>query len=128
MPKLILMKGPARTKQVALFAGETTIGRAATNDVALDSMQVSRRHAVVTMDGPFATIHDLGSRNGVYVNGARVQSFVLASGDEVSIGTFKIRFLSDDDDSCAVDAMRLMTTPELLADLDRSRETSLARV
>ena len=127
MPKLILMKGPARTKQVALLAGETTIGRASTNDIALDSMQVSRRHAVVTMDGPFATIHDLGSRNGVYVNGAKVQSFVLASGDEVSIGTFKIRFLSDDDSS-EVDSMRLMTTPELLQDLDRSRETSLARV
>lgn len=127
MPKLILMKGPARTKQVALTAGETTIGRASTNDIALDSMQVSRRHAVVTMDGPFATIHDLGSRNGVYVNGAKVQSFVLASGDEVSIGTFKIRFLSDDDSS-EVDSMRLMTTPELLQDLDRSRETSLARV
>lgn len=128
MPKLILMKGPAMTKQISLLAKETTIGRASTCDVVLDSMQVSRRHAVVTHDGPFATISDLGSRNGVFVNGIRVRSQVLVDGDEVSIGAFKIRFLSGDHDASGVDALRLMTTPELLADLDRTRDTTRARV
>lgn len=128
MPKLILMKGPAMTRQFSLLAQETTIGRASTNDVVLDSMLVSRRHAVVTIDGPFVTITDLGSRNGVFVNGVRVKSQALVGGDEVLIGAFKIRFLSGDHDPSGVDAMRLVTTPELLADLDRSRETSHAQV
>jgi pSer/pThr/pTyr-binding forkhead associated (FHA) protein len=116
------------TKQISLLAKETTIGRSSTSDVVLDSMQVSRHHAIVTLDGPFATISDLGSRNGVFVNGIRVRSQVLVGGDEVSIGMFKIRFLSGDHDVSGVDALRLMTTPELLADLDRTRDTTHARV
>ena len=123
MPKLILMKGAAATRQFSLRAKQTTIGRASTNDVVLDAMQVSRHHALVTVDGPSVTLSDLGSRNGVFVNGVKVRSQVLVGGDEVSIGTFKIRFLSGDLDPSRVDAMRLVTTPELLADLDRSRET-----
>ena len=51
---------------------------------------------------------------------------LLVGGDEVSIGAFKIRFLSGDQDPSGVDAMRLVTVPERLADLDRSRETSHA--
>ena len=123
MPKLILMKGVAATRQFSLLAKQTTIGRASTNDVVLDSMQVSRHHALVTVDGPSVTLSDLGSRNGVFVNGVKVRSQVLVGGDEVSIGTFKIRFLSGDHDPSGIDAMRLVTTPELLAELDRSRET-----
>jgi len=124
MPKFILMKGPAMTKQYALLSTKTTIGRASTNDIVLDSMQVSRQHAVVTIDGPFVTIDDLGSCNGLFVNGVRVRSQVLVGGDEISIGSFKIRFLSSDHDFSA-DALRLMTEPEFLVDPDRTRETSL---
>ena len=126
MPKLILMKGVAATRQFSLLAKQTTIGRASTNDVVLDSMQVSRHHALVTLDGPFVTLSDLGSRNGVFVNGVKVRSQVLVGGDEVSIGAFKIRFLSGEQDPSGVDAMRLVSAPERLADLDRSRETSHA--
>lgn len=127
MPKLILMKGSAATKQVSLCPSETTIGRGSTNDVVLDSMQVSRRHAVVTIDGPFVTISDLGSRNGLFVNGARVSSQVLVGGDEISIGSFRLRFLASEH-HFSTDALRLMTTPELLAEFERARETSPARV
>jgi pSer/pThr/pTyr-binding forkhead associated (FHA) protein len=72
------------------------------------------------------TLSDLGSRNGVFVNGVKVRSQVLVGGDEVSIGAFKIRFLSGDQDPSGVDAMRLVSAPEMLADRDRSRETSHA--
>jgi pSer/pThr/pTyr-binding forkhead associated (FHA) protein len=127
MPKLILMKGSAATKQVALRPSETTIGRGSTNDVVLDSMQVSRRHAVITINGPFVTITDLGSRNGLFVNGARASSQVLVGGDEISIGSFRLRFLASEH-HFSTDALRLMTTPELLAEFERARETSPARV
>src|SRR6478752_1674629 len=105
MPKLILMKGVAATRQFSLLAKQTTIGRASTNDVVLDAMQVSRHHALVTLG-------DLGSRNGVFVNGVKVRSQVLVGGDEVSIGAFKIRFLSGEQDPSGVDAMRLVSAPE----------------
>ena len=93
MPKLILMKGIAATRQFSLLAKQTTIGRASTNDVVLDSMQVSRHHALVTVDGPSVTLSDLGSRNGVFVNGRRVSESRLHHGDEVRIGRRIMRFL-----------------------------------
>ena len=127
MPKLIVMKGSAGTRQIALLEDETIIGRAATNGVVLDSMQVSRRHAIVKLDGAQATITDLGSLNGICVNGVRVRSRVLAGGDEISIGNFKLRFLAGDHDVSAADHLRLITTPELPA-VDRNRETLPARV
>lgn len=127
MPNLILMKGSAATKQVALHPTETTIGRGSTNDVVLDSMHVSRRHAIVTISGSVVTINDLGSRNGLFVNGIRVASHALAAGDEISIGSFKLRFLASEH-HFSTDALRLMTTPELLAEFDRTHETSPARV
>jgi pSer/pThr/pTyr-binding forkhead associated (FHA) protein len=128
MPKLIVMKGSAGTKQVALLENETTIGRASSNDVVLESMQVSRRHAIVRVDGPQVSVTDLGSLNGVFVNGSKVRSRVLAGGDEIAIGNFKVRFLSGDHEVAPADDLRLITTHELLADIDRTRETSPARV
>jgi pSer/pThr/pTyr-binding forkhead associated (FHA) protein len=127
MPKLIVMNGPATTKQISVRANTTTIGRHSTNDVVLDAMQVSRRHAVVTKEGPFVTISDVGSCNGVFVNGTKVRSQVLVGGDEVLIGPFKIRFLSGDHDLSVVDTMRLVTPPDPLSDFDRARETYPAR-
>ena len=48
----------------------------------------------------------------------------MNSPSEMSIGAFKIRFLSGDQDPSGVDAMRLVSAPKMLADRDRSRETS----
>lgn len=118
MPKLILLMNPAATRQVALKTLDTTIGRAPTNDVVLDDEQASRFHAVLTIDGPFVAIKDLDSRNGITVNGVKVKSQILVSGDEISIGTCRMRFLADDQEFTAIEALRLMTIPGLLVNLD----------
>jgi pSer/pThr/pTyr-binding forkhead associated (FHA) protein len=119
MPKLIVMTDMARTRQVALRIPETTIGRASTNDVVIDNEQVSRLHAVLVSEGPSVTIRDLDSRNGVLVNGVKVMSQRLAHGDTLSIGNCQMRFLASDQDLSEVEALRLMTIPGLLVDLDR---------
>jgi len=101
------MQGSHRTKQISLLSQTTTIGRASDNLVVLDSMEVSRRHAVVVATGSFVTINDMQSRNGVFVNGVRVRSQVLAAGDEICIGPFKLRFLGRGPDASAVDSLSL---------------------
>ena len=126
MPMLLMTSAGGETLQVTLKPHDNKVGRGSTNDVIVDSSQASRDHAVIDVEHAFVTITDLGSRNGVFVNGVKVRSQVLVGGDEVSIGAFKIRFLSGEQDPSGVDAMRLVTAPELLADLDRSRETSHA--
>lgn len=124
MPTLIVMTGPESTKQVPLRIPETRIGRSAENDVVIDSQQVSRFHAVLAVDGPFVTIRDLDSRNGVYVNGAKVDSQVLAHGDGLVIGGCQMRYLASDQEFTAIEALRLATVPGLLIDLDRKPEPS----
>jgi pSer/pThr/pTyr-binding forkhead associated (FHA) protein len=69
----------------------TTIGRAPECDVSIPSEEISRRHAQVkpTQDG--LMVEDLGSANGTFINGQRVQSGLLKAGDELRLDA--IRFL-----------------------------------
>jgi len=120
MPKLILMEHPGKTRQVSLLAHETRIGRAASNELVIDVSQVSRVHASITVDPAFVTLKDLGSRNGTFVNGVKVETQVLANGDSIRIGECEMRFLAADQEYSQVEALRLLTVPGLLIDIDRA--------
>jgi transcriptional regulator with PAS, ATPase and Fis domain len=61
-------------------------GRGADVDVALDDPKLSRQHATITRVGVIVEIRDHGSRNGTFVNGARVEAGMLRPGDIVRIG------------------------------------------
>ena len=66
--------------------GDRTIGREGA-DITLDDDQVSRSHARVSVAGATITIEDLGSTNGTFVNGAKIEApTTLAPGDTVRIG------------------------------------------
>jgi ABC transport system ATP-binding/permease protein len=73
-------------------AGTITIGRSAGNQIVLDDLLVSRRHAEVRQDGGSYQLVDLGSTNGTYHNGRRVDRAVLQAGDLISIGHYELRF------------------------------------
>jgi pSer/pThr/pTyr-binding forkhead associated (FHA) protein len=68
----------------------TVLGRDDTSDVILDDPGISRRHSEirVTTDGPHfvASIRDLGSTNGTFVNSERVGSKRLEDGDRITLG------------------------------------------
>ena len=66
--------------------GETRIGSVGGNDIVLPVRGVSRRHALVSASAESVAIRDLESKNGVFVNGARVESTRLAPGDEIHLG------------------------------------------
>ena len=68
------------------------IGRALDNDIVLNHVIVSRRHARVDLRGREAWVADLGSRNGISVNRLRVKEELLHDGDILQIGPFEIRF------------------------------------
>jgi pSer/pThr/pTyr-binding forkhead associated (FHA) protein len=67
------------------------IGRHPECDVRIDSPQVSRRHCCLALAYDRLTIRDLGSRNGVRVNGQIVDEARLQPGDEVAISQFLYR-------------------------------------
>ncbi|HXF37855.1 MAG TPA: FHA domain-containing protein [Actinomycetota bacterium] len=94
---LVVKRGPNAGSTFLLERDVTTAGRGPENDVFLDDITVSRRHAEIVRreDGFF--IRDLGSLNGTYVNRERVEETKLASGDEVQVGKFKLVFLAAED-------------------------------
>ncbi|NBD36705.1 MAG: FHA domain-containing protein, partial [Chloroflexi bacterium] len=76
---------------------EMRLGRSSDNDIKLDSEKVSRRHALIMLEGDTFYIQDLGSANGTFVNGKQVRDRVaLYNGDEVRLGdqTFLFNQLS----------------------------------
>lgn len=72
---------------VELPVGETLIGRAQECRIALDDVLVSRRHAVLRVGPEAVSVQDLGSRNGVLVNGEKINDArALEVGDRILIG------------------------------------------
>jgi hypothetical protein len=70
----------------------TYIGRSEDNQLRLLDPGVSRRHVLVMATPGGYTIRDLGSQNGTYVNGARVDESPLADGDRITIGEINLVF------------------------------------
>ena len=75
-----------------LFKDRLTIGRTDDNDIQLNAVYISRRHAVVQADGDATRVIDWGSKNGVYVNSKRVTEHFLQNGDIVTIGNAHFRY------------------------------------
>jgi hypothetical protein len=74
--------------------GEFMIGRSASCQLSLDDPMVSRNHARLRVTAEAVTLHDLGSRNGVRVNGDRVTgSRQLEHGDVMTVGSQKLTLL-----------------------------------
>ncbi|MDQ2800734.1 MAG: FHA domain-containing protein [Armatimonadota bacterium] len=93
---LIGLQGIAAGGTFALTSGDLTIGRDGDNEIVLAENTVSRRHARLLRDGQGQfTVTDLGSANGVYVNGERVQRAILTHGDEVKVGDNYFRYQAD---------------------------------
>jgi hypothetical protein len=71
--------------EVELASDETTIGRNADSDIAIDNAGVSAHHARIIREGDDFIIVDTDSRNGTFVNGKRVTRQLLSEGDEIVI-------------------------------------------
>jgi len=95
-PALVVRSGGGRAGEHFIPQGDrTTIGRSPDNDIFLDDVTVSRKHAVVLQSGGELRIEDLGSLNGTFVNRRRIDSATrLESGDEVQIGKYRLSFIS----------------------------------
>ena len=85
-----LVWGP---REIALDASENVIGRDSAVVVWIDDASVSRRHARITLDDKGATIEDLGSKNGTFVRGRRIEKPArLGDRDAIKIGPARLVF------------------------------------
>ncbi len=96
MPRLVIER-PGQEQQVFELPQDKPIyvGRAESNDLVLRETSVSRRHAMVSpLPGGQWAIRDLGSANGIYLNGTVVRESPLKDNDVMNIGEFSVRFES----------------------------------
>ena len=70
---------------IALDRTIVVVGRHPACDTRLDSLRVSRHHCCMTPEGGEVVVRDLGSTNGIRINGQRVEIGRLRPGDELSI-------------------------------------------
>jgi sigma-B regulation protein RsbU (phosphoserine phosphatase) len=97
MPSLVFLAGPIAGRRYKLADGEYIIGRRSDCQIFVPDMRVSRQHARLWKDGEAWQIEDLGSNNGTFINGAKVQTATpLRHDDEILIANNRIRVESRD--------------------------------
>lgn len=94
-PTLTIVKGSPTDKTFVLKGTEVILGRDPKSDVCLDDMTVSRKHARIDLTNVargVASIEDLGSLNGTWVDGAIINKALIKDGSTIQIGTFRMVF------------------------------------
>ena len=89
---LVVRRGPNVGARFLLDADLTTVGRHPEADIFLDDVTVSRRHAEFLRHGTAFEVKDLGSLNGTYFDGVRIDTALLSDGAEVQVGKFRLTF------------------------------------
>ena len=95
MPTLVLKFGDNIRNRFAFDKTMVTIGRATDNDIVVDNLAVSRKHAQIEKMGDAYVLTDLRSANGTFVNGERVLRRPLKHFDTIAIGKHQVVFLED---------------------------------
>jgi ABC-type multidrug transport system ATPase subunit/predicted component of type VI protein secretion system len=97
LPLLRVVMPDGGSRDIKLTAPVYTLGRAPENDIVIDDRRVSRHHARLEKRGASYQILDLGSTNGLTLDGQRVQDRLLSSGDVLGIaGAVKLEFSTAD--------------------------------
>jgi len=92
--RLVLLTGDQETS-FPLNRDTYTIGRHRNNDIVISDPKVSSFHARIDRTAEGFLLVDLKSRNGSYVNGKRIETAVLKTGDEVRMGTARLAYKVD---------------------------------
>jgi pSer/pThr/pTyr-binding forkhead associated (FHA) protein len=92
--KLVITKGAAKKRTFHMNGHELVVGRLKGCGLRIPSGAVSRRHCRLFLDGDVVRIEDLGSANGILVNGKHVKGCAVKPGDTLTVGpiTFEVQY------------------------------------
>ena len=93
MAKLILSINGIEKGEYRLDKERVTIGREPGNDICIDSLAVSRKHALAITILNDSFLEDLGTTNGTFVNGVLIKKHVLKDGDVIRIGEHELKYV-----------------------------------
>jgi pSer/pThr/pTyr-binding forkhead associated (FHA) protein len=95
MSRRLIVTGGSRHRELVLV-DSLIIGRDPVCDISeQNDPLMSRRHAAFSADSKTAIVRDLGSRNGILVNGTKVPEAQLRNGDVVQIGHLQVKFVDE---------------------------------
>lgn len=93
-PSLVLIAGKPLGKRFPITPPQIIIGRSSEVEVSIDSQNISRRHALIKIDGSKIILEDLDSTNGTFVNDLKItHPVVLKEGDHIRCGKTIFKFL-----------------------------------
>lgn len=95
MAKLVLSLNGVVQKDHPLNKERMTIGRKADNDLQIDNLAVSGKHALIITILDDSFLEDLGSTNGTYVNGKLIKKHALRDGDVISVGKHELKYVNE---------------------------------
>ena len=90
--KLVIVQGPGQGTTFELRPGELVAGRESEREIYLPSRRVSRKHCTFTVTENRCIVRDLGSANGLLINGHRMEACELVDGTQVQVGDVVLVF------------------------------------
>lgn len=116
VPSLIVVSGGKTGSCLQLEKEMCIIGRGDNCDIRMSRPEVSRNHCLIGISSGGAWVEDLGSMNGTFVNGTRVESrTVLVEGDLIRVSCMEVRFseriCSQDCEESVVETQQATTLP-----------------
>lgn len=126
---LVLVTKSGQQKVFPLTSGLVVIGRRRNCDLSIPLESVSRRHCQIDVSNGQVTIRDLGSKNGTYLNGKRIDQALAKAGDRLQVGPI-VFVLQVDGQPARIEPPRQGTarpaaTEDGLEDLDASGSLDL---
>lgn len=94
VPTVVIARKGQPVSKYPLIKPQTNIGRRSANDIVLNGWSVSGSHAVLIQDGSKVLVQDLGSRNGTFVDGVRVERAEMQDGSVVRIADFTLKLVA----------------------------------
>jgi len=95
--KLIMTLDGAILKEYPISKDSVSIGRRHGNDIQINDMTISGRHALLTTLGADTFVEDLGTTNGTLVNGNYVNKLLLMHGDIIQVGAHQFTYFTQED-------------------------------
>ena len=96
MARLVVNPGSSAAWAIPLKPGVNLLGRGAVNDFKLTDPSISSSHCQIIISPAGASIKDLGSTNGTYLNRVPIQEAALASGHTIHLGGLEMMFYDDE--------------------------------
>jgi len=98
---LVVVQGPESGNEHVLDRDQITIGRGPDADICFDDSTMSQQHAAFELTSEGYLVRDMGSTNGISVNGSRVMAADLKHGDRIGLGDHTLQFLAERSDRVA---------------------------